>query len=60
MQPCGAVPVSWKRRSLELIDDWGLEMSPMSDTFPDALAGFVLSVDKSTWWNEPQSEIAVF
>jgi hypothetical protein len=29
------------------------------DTVPDALAGFVASVVKSTWWKAPQSEVTV-
>src|SRR5260370_10615750 len=60
MQPCGALPVSWKLRSLELTDAW-LETtgSGNNDTVPDAVAGLLVSLDRSTWWKAPQSEMAL-
>ncbi len=49
MQPCGALPVSWKLRSLELTDAWlEANASGNNDTVPDAVAGLLLSLDKST------------
>jgi len=60
MQPCGALPVSWKLRSLVLTDAWLVATaSGNNDTVPDALAGLLLSADKSTWWKAPQSEMAL-